>query len=525
MLVSSQVLRNSYLPDGIVKEFPYSFPILESSHIKVVKEVTIVDPISLATTKSTEEIPISDYTVLGAGDEQGGTIVFNVPPANGVPITILRNTPFVQLYKYTELDNFPAESHENALSLHVMMCLQILEIISRAIVLPETSTEKPSDLLSNFYEMYETVKIADEKLSTALQNLFTQVIQTFTTQDGVLEYELGTDYVDPNSNNLLLVMDHVVQQPDVAYKIIAPNKIAFTSNPGAGHEVWGISSLSFANPDIKAVITKAISDIQDSATSWISSITQTGAEQAQAVVDKGAEQVQRAKAWAESGTPPDPADENSKSAKEWAMIAGDVIPIATGTSLGKVKLGETITGKEDGTIDVAEAVLNDIDNNTGNITYLQNTKLDKTALSDAINSASRTNAASSAAVNDLRKQSMAFPSLDYIDIQLDWQTVTNSNKIGTYVAPADGYIMMDVVLNSVTNSVTQDGDNIYITIIKKNSEGENIVVFADSRTCWSRQYPAITAPVRKGNIFNVAINGYLAKTHFVKFVYAEGALL
>lgn len=152
-------------------------------------------------------------------------------------------------------------------------------------------------------------------------------------------------------------------------------------------------------------------------------------------------------------------------------------------------------------------------------------KLDKTALSDAINSASRTNAASSAAVNDLRKQSMAFPSLDYIDIQLDWQTVTNSNRIGTYVAPADGYIMMDVVLNSVTNSVTQDGDNIYITIIKKNSEGENIVVFADSRTCWSRQYPAITAPVRKGNIFNVAINGYLAETHFVKFVYAEGALL
>lgn len=60
--------------------------------------------------------------------------------------------------------------------------------------------------------------------------------------------------------------------------------------------------------------------------------------------------------WAESDTPPDPTDENSKSAKVWAMIASDVIPIATNTLLGKVKLGETITGKTDGTIDIAKEV-------------------------------------------------------------------------------------------------------------------------------------------------------------------------
>ncbi len=106
-------------------------------------------------------------------------------------------------------------------------------------------------------------------------------------------------------------------------------------------------------------------------------------------------------AWAESDTPPDPDDPESKSAKDWAMIAGDVIPIATGTLLGKVKLGETITGKEDGTIDVAEAVLNDIDNNTGNITYLQNTKLDKSAVSSALDSESHETAGSSYALKTI----------------------------------------------------------------------------------------------------------------------------
>ncbi len=40
--------------------------------------------------------------------------------------------------------------------------------------------------------------------------------------------------------------------------------------------------------------------------------------------------------WAESETPPDPTDENSKSAKAWAMIAADIIPVASDVLPGKV---------------------------------------------------------------------------------------------------------------------------------------------------------------------------------------------
>lgn len=489
MLVSSQVLRNSYLPDGVVKEFPYSFPILESSHIKVVKEVTVVDPISLTATKSTEEIPVSEYSVLGAGDEQGGTIVFNNPPANGVPITILRNTPFVQLYKYTELDNFPAESHENALSLHVMMCLQILEIVSRAIVLPETSTEKPSDVLSNFYEMYETVKIADEKMSIALQNLFTQTIQTFTTQDGVLEYELGTDYVDPNSNNLLLVMDHVVQQPDVAYKIIAPNKIAFTSNPGAGHEVWGISSLSFANPDIRAIIENAKDDciaiLQAEGKKWSG----------------------LSKAWAESDTPPDPADENSKSAKTWAMIASDAIPIATDILLGKVKGGGNIIISQDGTMNVEQSILDSIAGNTQAITNLQADKLDKSAISSVLDSESEETVLSSLGAKMLNEKIINSKKVTLLEERTE---IGNVTLTGVEVGKPIFILSSQPTVNSMAYA--------YMSCLSGSLDGivPNSTITAISLGLQSGNYStniACVIPTQDTVVFNISVmtGGYIVR--------------
>lgn len=54
---------------------------------------------------------------------------------------------------------------------------------------------------------------------------------------------------------------------------------------------------------------------------------------------------ERAQAWAESPIPPDPDDPESKSAKEWAKIASDTVPIATPALAGKVK---PQTGAEDG---------------------------------------------------------------------------------------------------------------------------------------------------------------------------------
>lgn len=60
---------------------------------------------------------------------------------------------------------------------------------------------------------------------------------------------------------------------------------------------------------------------------------------------ESAESAARAQAWAESETPPDPDDLGSKSAKTWAAIAADVVPIATPEMAGKVR---PQTGAADG---------------------------------------------------------------------------------------------------------------------------------------------------------------------------------
>lgn len=69
-----------------------------------------------------------------------------------------------------------------------------------------------------------------------------------------------------------------------------------------------------------------------------------------------AESAALAQAWAESETPPDPDDPESKSARTWAAIAADVVPFATPEMAGKVRPdGTSITVGENGGISVPAA--------------------------------------------------------------------------------------------------------------------------------------------------------------------------
>lgn len=112
-----------------------------------------------------------------------------------------------------------------------------------------------------------------------------------------------------------------------------------------------------------------------------------------------------AHAWAESENPPDPNNLESKSAKTWALIASDILPIATDILLGKVKGGGNIIISQDGTMNVEQSILDSIAGNAQAIainaqaiTNLQADKLDKSAISSVLDSESEETAASSQAV-------------------------------------------------------------------------------------------------------------------------------
>lgn len=109
MLVQNSVYRNTYLTDGVNKDFYFSFPILEASQV-------LVQTSLLTSTDVTTTVDPSQYTVTGVGLTTGRHISFNTTPPTGSRLAATLNMPITQLYQYAELDSFPAKSHEDTLA-------------------------------------------------------------------------------------------------------------------------------------------------------------------------------------------------------------------------------------------------------------------------------------------------------------------------------------------------------------------------------------------------------------------------
>lgn len=139
MLVSNNVFKNRYVWDGSQTNFPISFPFLDNSHI----QVWYAQPGQ----PDTDAVILGkeNYTITGAGNPAGGVLTRTTGWAVGATIAIVRNVPITQLHQYTQYDNFPAESHEDALAKLTMICQQLDEICSRAMTVPVTSEKNPQE--------------------------------------------------------------------------------------------------------------------------------------------------------------------------------------------------------------------------------------------------------------------------------------------------------------------------------------------------------------------------------------------
>lgn len=147
MLVDNSVYRNAYDAPGNARTFTISFPFLDASHIAVYQKIGEAEEV---------KVPASQYTISGAGNPRGGTLTMNTAPVAGTKIVILRDIPITQLYNYAELDNFPAEAHENALAKLTMICQQLHEMATRHLTVPATSTSTPQEV------MHSILTIADQ---------------------------------------------------------------------------------------------------------------------------------------------------------------------------------------------------------------------------------------------------------------------------------------------------------------------------------------------------------------------------
>jgi len=102
--------------------FTYTFPIIEGREADL--EVTVDGVIQTLTT---------DYSVTGAGNASGGTIIFVVALVGGEEVVIRRVSQFTQATVYTETGAFPAASHEAALDKLTMITQELKEVDERSL--------------------------------------------------------------------------------------------------------------------------------------------------------------------------------------------------------------------------------------------------------------------------------------------------------------------------------------------------------------------------------------------------------
>ena len=134
MTISSTTVKNSYSGNGTLNTFNYTFKIFADADIQVIiRDASATETVKTLTTH---------YTVTGAGNANGGTIVFtagNIPTATET-VVIRRASPQTQAIDYIANDPFPAESHEEGLDRSMMAIQQLQEEVDRSIKLSRTNT-------------------------------------------------------------------------------------------------------------------------------------------------------------------------------------------------------------------------------------------------------------------------------------------------------------------------------------------------------------------------------------------------
>lgn len=171
MTVSNSSNKATYLGNGIVKEFTIPFKFFKNSEIEVYfRSEAIVQK------KLVENI---DYTVSGAGDENGGSVTLNETPQTGDKIVILRIIAMTQEIDYQENEIFPAETQERALDKLTMLIQQLDEKTSRAVILPVTGDGTPE-------EAVEEVLAAQEQAAISAQNAESSSQSAQTALEGAL---------------------------------------------------------------------------------------------------------------------------------------------------------------------------------------------------------------------------------------------------------------------------------------------------------------------------------------------------
>jgi hypothetical protein len=124
------VARQDYIGNGVTTVFPYTFRLIDASHMRVILRGT--DGVEVEQTLDV------DFTLSGVGSPSGGSVTMTTAPANEVAVALLRQVPGTQLTDLRNQSAYYPETIEDAFDLSAMRHLQQQDAIERSLRLPES---------------------------------------------------------------------------------------------------------------------------------------------------------------------------------------------------------------------------------------------------------------------------------------------------------------------------------------------------------------------------------------------------
>ncbi|MDQ8050688.1 glycosyl hydrolase family 28-related protein [Luteibacter sp.] len=219
--------------DGLATVFPFTFGTLPSGDLVVTLFDTIGTPIL--------QTEFTNYTVLGKGAEDGGSVVFVVPPPAGYTVLIQRILSTAQPDDLKNQGSYYPRTVERMFDRRAMVDQQLEETISRTLTLPPqvqgVSTVLPSPLPLNLIgwdttgEALRNFTVGDIGTTLAFSNF---IPDRFTAVAAQVNFTLTAD---PGAiGNLDVSIDGVTQRPFDDYTYTG-NTLTFVTPMVGGEKV------------------------------------------------------------------------------------------------------------------------------------------------------------------------------------------------------------------------------------------------------------------------------------------------
>lgn len=176
MTVQTSTNVAGFVGNGVTTSFPIAFKFNSSADLIVEATNTVT---GVTTTLSLN----SDYTVDGAGDENGGTIAFTAAPLSTETVKVTRHVDLLQLTDLRNQGKFYAEVHE--------------DVFDKLVMIDQQQQTEINDANAKSSEAVATADLANEKSDQAVakagQNLVDMQAQYDAFEQGAALYVIG-DY-------------------------------------------------------------------------------------------------------------------------------------------------------------------------------------------------------------------------------------------------------------------------------------------------------------------------------------------